>query len=812
MKQIIILIVLFFLFSGIKILPAQQTPFTYSKVEITIPNRVAMRNLAHKGLIFDHVQVIRKQAPSFTLRTIVNNMELDILKQSGLSYSVLVPDVIKDYQQRQALRSPIPPTRSDTPAGFELGSMGGYYTFDEVVTELDSMHLNHPDLAAAKQSIGLSIENRDLWMTKISHNVSQDEEEPEVFYTALHHAREPAGMMALMYFMDYLLDRYGSDDEVTYLLDHRALFFVPVVNPDGYVYNQQEYPDGGGQWRKNRRDNGNGWYGVDLNRNYGYEWGYDDEGSSPYPFSDTYRGTGPFSEPETQAIRDFVQSRHFTMALNYHTYSDLLIYPWGYVNALTPDSETYKIYATLLTAENRYNFGTGEETVHYTVNGNSDDWLYGEQTSKNKVFALTPEVGTSDDGFWPDPDRIVPLCKENLRANLDFAWLAGGRLQFQNYRIIADDNQNGFADAGETVQLVCRLKNIGRGAAPNISISLLSDDPYVQSDESTNTIHYDSVSSQKTLVDTFTVQVQSDASQGHAALLYVRIDQDGYAYRDTLRGFVLGTPSVLFWDNAENGTSQWNTGQGWDTVATDTGHCFTDSPHGQYADNADNALTLNSSLSLPSDRALYLTYRVHWDIERPFDFGTVEISTDGSSWQTLQSKSMVSASGKGEQQNGTFGYDGFSDYWHNEWIDLSDFQGESNVRFRFRLQSDGGTRRDGLYVDDIRVLAYTGPSAIAASGPLLPKKITLLPNYPNPFNMHTTVRFFLPQAQATRLQIVDVNGRLIRTLKNRILHAGWHRSSWDGKNNHGHSVHSGIYFLSLKAGEQTVTRKIVLLK
>ncbi len=793
-------------------LPAQKIPLTYSKVQVTIPNRTAIRTLAKQGLIFDHVTVVRKQSPAITIRTVVNKSELEILKKSGLSYSVLVPDVISAYQKRQTQQG-LPSLRgSDTPAGFELGSMGGFYTFDEVVTELDSMHLNHPDLAAAKQSIGLSIENRDLWMTKISHNVTQDEEEPEVFYTALHHAREPAGMMALMYFMDYLLDRYGSDEEVTYLLNHRALYFVPVVNPDGYVYNQQEYPNGGGQWRKNRRNNGNGWYGVDLNRNYGYKWGYDDEGSSPYPFSDTYRGSAPFSEPETQAIRDFVQSQHFVLAINYHTYSDLLIYPWGYVNALTPDSTTYKIYATALTNQNRYNFGTGEETVHYAVNGDSDDWLYGEQSAKDKVLALTPEVGSDADGFWPDADRIVPLCKENLRANLNLAWLAGGRLQFQNYQMIEDDNSNGFADPGETIRIVCKVRNIGQGSAPNVQISLTSDDAYVQVNSPSPTFSYTSVSSQSVLLDSFDVHIQSDAPIGHAASLYLHIEQDGYAYQDTLQGFIVGTPSIVLWDDAENGTTQWDTGQGWDTVATNTGHCFTDSPKGKYADNADNALTLNTPLTLPSGNALYLTYRVHWDIERPFDFGTVEISTDGSSWQTLQSKNMVSASGKGEQQSGTFGYDGFSDYWHNEWIDLSDFQGESNVRFRFRLQSDGGTRRDGLYVDDIRVLAYTGPSAIAASGPLLPKKITLLPNYPNPFNMHTTVRFFLPQAQATRLQIVDVNGRLVRTLKNRILHAGWHRLSWDGKNNHGHSVHSGIYFLNLKAGEQTVTRKIVLLK
>ena len=812
MRKPILFLFAFFLFNFSHFLQAQSAPETYSKIEITIPNRTAIRSLAKQGFIFDHVTVVRKQAPAFTVRTVVNSRELEIIKQSGLSYSVLIPDVIADYQQRQAQAAATPVRSSDTPAGFELGSMGGYYTFDEVVSELDSMHLTHPQLAAEKQSIGLSIEHRDLWMTKISQNVQDDEDEPEVFYTALHHAREPAGMMALMYFMDYLLDRYGSDDEVTYLLNHRELFFVPVVNPDGYVYNQQEYPDGGGQWRKNRRDNGNGWYGVDLNRNYGYEWGYDDVGSSPYPFSDTYRGTGPFSEPETQAIRDFVNSRHFAVAINYHTYSDLLIYPWGYVNALTPDSVIYKTYATILTDRNRYNFGTGEETVNYTVNGNSDDWLYGEQTAKPKVLAVTPEVGSSDDGFWPDADRIVPLCKENLRANLNLAWLAGGYMRFQNYRITDDDNQNGFPDADETVRLVCQVQNMGQGAAPNVTLSLVSDDPYLSIEGSGEFGPFASVASQTILSDTFTVHIHADAPNGHAAQLYFRIDQDGYVRQDTLQGFIVGTPSIVFSDDAENGTSQWSTGQGWDTVSVESGHCFTDSPHGLYANNADNALTMQSPVVLPSADALYLTYRTHWDVERPFDFATVEISTDGSTWQTLQSKDMLSASGQGTQQSGTFGYDGFSDYWHYDWIDISNFQGAASARVRFRLQSDGGNRRDGFYVDDIRILAYSKPSAVAQNNAVSPNRFVLLPNYPNPFNLQTRFRFFVPKSQTVRADIFDVNGRLVRTLANGQIARGWHSLTWNGYGKNGKIVHSGIYFLRLKTLSQTRTVKVMLLK
>src|SRR5690606_2209606 len=117
----------------------------------------------------------------------------------------------------------------------------------------------------------------------ISDQPDVDQDEPEVLYDALHHAREPASLSQLIFYMWYLLENYGTNDEVTYLVDSTEMYFVPCVNPDGYVYNWNNHPTGGGMWRKNRRVNGNGTFGVDLNRNYGHEWGYNNTGSSPDP-------------------------------------------------------------------------------------------------------------------------------------------------------------------------------------------------------------------------------------------------------------------------------------------------------------------------------------------------------------------------------------------------------------------------------------------------------------------------------------------------------------------------------------------------
>ena len=141
----------------------------------------------------------------------------------------------------------------------------------------------------------------------------------EVLYTGLTHAREPLSMMNLFYFVQLLCENYGTDPELTYLIDNREMWFIPVVNPDGYLYNESIQPNGGGMHRKNRRDtncvDGTN-RGVDLNRNYGYSWGANNTGSSPDPCSTTYRGTEEFSEPETAAVRDFVEDREFMNVLH----------------------------------------------------------------------------------------------------------------------------------------------------------------------------------------------------------------------------------------------------------------------------------------------------------------------------------------------------------------------------------------------------------------------------------------------------------------------------------------------------------------
>ncbi|HRI00945.1 MAG TPA: M14 family zinc carboxypeptidase [Saprospiraceae bacterium] len=316
-----------------------------------------------------------------------------------------------------------------TPLSFNYGSMSGYFTLEEVYRELDSMALQYPDLVSQRFEIGKSLEGRSIYAVKISDNVKKDEQEPEVFYNAVTHAREAITVTSLIYFMQYLLENYSNDTTVNCIIDHRELFFVPVINPDGYAYNEVNNPNGGGLWRKNVRKIKDSLIGVDLNRNYSYEWGKDDKGSSPNPISETYRGEAPFSEPETQTIRNFCKSRNFVNSIDYHSYGSLILFPWGFDKTQCEDDDLYFQITSEMSEVNGYNAGQ-PSFILYSVNGSSIDWMYGEQTEKNKIFGISPEIG-SIKNFWPSIGSIIPLCDQVLDMNMKHALNGGARLEIE---------------------------------------------------------------------------------------------------------------------------------------------------------------------------------------------------------------------------------------------------------------------------------------------------------------------------------------------------------------------------------------------
>ncbi|MCP4706253.1 MAG: hypothetical protein GY865_16780, partial [candidate division Zixibacteria bacterium] len=337
------------------------------------------------------------------LEVVIFPEELEELSQAGFGTEVVIDDMTAFFQSR------LDPTRD----------MGGYKTLDEINAYVDQMILDHPDLVSAKFNMGLSLEGRPMWAVKISDNPNVDEDEPEVLYTAATHCREMITPEVLFYFMNYLTNNYGTDPEATFLVDNREMWFIPVFNVDGYHYNGVTNPAGGGMWRKNRRNNGDGTFGVDLNRNWGLGWGYNDGGSSPNGIDETYRGTGPFSEPETQNVRDFIIDHEFVIVMDYHAYTNIYYLPYGYNSSMVPDHPLISAICDSMGVFNNYGHAV------MGINGCSSDWEYGEQTLKNKNLAILPEVGNASDNFWPPLERIPYLVSVNLEPNKLIAYLAG---------------------------------------------------------------------------------------------------------------------------------------------------------------------------------------------------------------------------------------------------------------------------------------------------------------------------------------------------------------------------------------------------
>ncbi len=347
----------------------------------------------------EHLDVIAFEFGK-SLKFITDDQELNELRSRGFDIVVEIPDLVEFNQARLA------PT-----------DMGGYRTFDEIVLALDTLHNLNPAITTEKFSIGQTLEGREMWVLKISDNPNVDEDEPEIFFNSAIHAREVITPLVLIETMRTLISGYGVDPHITELVDTREIYFMPCVNADGYAYNEFLQPNGGGMWRKNKRDNGDGTTGVDLNRNWPYLWGYNNIGSSPNTADETYRGTSAASEPEVQNLIAFIESRNFTVNVNYHSYSNLILWPFGYdYDVYSPDEPIFRALGDSIATWNGYHPTVGWEL--YPTNGDADDWIYGEQTAKPKIYSFTFEVGGSGDGFWPPVERIPALVNENIEPNL----------------------------------------------------------------------------------------------------------------------------------------------------------------------------------------------------------------------------------------------------------------------------------------------------------------------------------------------------------------------------------------------------------
>lgn len=661
----------------------------YQSIRVYQPTEETIAAIGRMGIPLDHIS----GKPGIFLDLTVREDETIELIARGIELDILINDLTGYYKARNR-----PAINRD----FPLGSMQGNYTWDELNERFDELHSLYPDIISERVVIGQSIEGRDIWAFKVSDNPNDDEDEQEVLYTGLTHSREPLGMMNLIYFVQLLAEEHSSDPELEYLINNREMWFIPVVNPDGYVYNESIEPNGGGMHRKNRLNTncGNGSNrGVDLNRNYGYGWGADDTGSSPNPCSATYRGESEFSEPETQAVRNFIVEHQFNNVLHYHSYSNIYIHPWG--DGSLPDEPNLTTLTEIGNEMARYNgypVGTGLSTIGYTVNGDAVDWTYGDQD----IISYVPEVGSAPQGFWPPESDVTQLCLDQVHPNKIFAFVGGSDIVMHSYDMSQDD-----IIPGETLELDIIIQNrglINSEGDINISIQALNDlisldiESYTMSEMDARDSDDFSIS----------IEVTSDAPLGSSSGVIVEIAcESSFTRVDTIE-FVIGQRQVILFEGFEDELVDWSLDGEWGpTSDAATGEfALSDSPEGEYQEAQESIAELDRFINLSYLNSPIVEFKAKWDIESNWDFVRFQANVQGLGWVSLTGRYTELGSGQSAQPFGEPGYDGVQNEWANEMIFLDQLSGAEILGFRFIQTSDNFVEGNGFTIDDLSISGF----------------------------------------------------------------------------------------------------------
>ncbi|MFI5348006.1 MAG: M14 family metallopeptidase [Elusimicrobiota bacterium] len=294
-----------------------------------------------------------------------------------------------------------------------------YHTYDQTMSELAAIAARAPDLSSVF-SIGRTWEGREIKVLRLCPDAAGQKPSrlPGILFIGLHHSREHLSAETPLLLARRLVESRG-DPQVARLLQSRDIYVIPMLNPDGAEHDIQ----GGryGLWRKNMRPGGRtgSSTGVDLNRNYAWHWGT--SGASPYPADETYRGPSAFSEPETQAVKAFVESRaNLTTLLSYHTFDEMILYPWSDTDAPMKDAEALKAYRAMAQAMGRMTGYTPMQSgALYASSGDTADWSWGTRGIFSWTFELTPKSGTSTyAGFYPGAAAIAIAVQANWRPML----------------------------------------------------------------------------------------------------------------------------------------------------------------------------------------------------------------------------------------------------------------------------------------------------------------------------------------------------------------------------------------------------------
>jgi hypothetical protein len=345
--------------------------------------------------------------------------DLAVLDGAGVGYAVLRNDVQAAVDAERArldaraVWGVDPQPRGTDPFFQEFRDLG------EITTFLNDLVAAHPGLIS-RETIGQSIQGRAIEVFTID-GAGDADSKPSLVFNAGAHAREWIAPMTVLYQMRELLEGYGNDPAITELLDRVSFRVAPMMNPDGYLYTWSNERF----WRKTRRNNGDGTFGVDWNRNFATGWG--GPGADSSTDSDIYRGPAPFSEPETQALRDYSLSMpNGAFHIDFHAFSQLVLYPWGFTDSPIPEPDRSiqrtlaEAYAGTIASVTGFDYLPIPGHELYIASGIATDWHYDQAGMYSFTVELRPSSGGLG-GFDPAPSEILPCAQENYAAVLQLA-------------------------------------------------------------------------------------------------------------------------------------------------------------------------------------------------------------------------------------------------------------------------------------------------------------------------------------------------------------------------------------------------------
>lgn len=735
------ILTLLFIFLTLQTLQAQDK---YSKV------RIPVKDPAAKSFAFDQLQLDHYEMKDDGLEVILDQEEIARLRASGHSYQVLVDDYVAYTTERnkrigehwseetartnfsvscnQASSIFTKPVSFGNGGSLRLGAATGYgyFTYAEMVSELQALATAYPSIVSVF-NIGTSEQGQTIYGIKISDNVATDESEPEVLFTGLQHAREAIGGTSLIFFAEYLAENYSADTRIKELVNNREIFIIPCLNPDGYAYNYSgasaSYPTtGGGLWRKNRRLVATSTYGVDINRNYGIDWGNCSGATtscgSNVPSDDTYYGPSAFSEKETQNVRTFVEAHHFVAAIDQHCYGPYYSLPFGRPSLhtmSTTDSYFYTAIPALMGTYNCHRAGNSPETVNYEVAGGIKDWLLmgdiGAGT-KGKIYGMTGEGGGGD--FWAPISQILTLCQENTMQNLQLAYAAG------SYYDIQDGSD--VALTAKTGTLAFTIRNIGL----TVGTATVSVVPVENMSSAGTSVTYTPTNYYDTYSGTISYTLPSTIANGYRVRFAWKVTAGGISVYDTVTKIY--NPTTMLYDDMEGSfATNWTTTSNVNTTAGKwaftTGdkyagtHSMTESPSGNYTTSTTRTVTYNSSFNFSDAANAYLNFWVKHRAENCRDKLQVQVSTTSSfssytvvcGSHTVAEPTLSGAGSLGGQPALT----GIRDQWTRVSYDLSSFKGNPAVYLRLQFTSDADASSytyeldDGFYIDNLKVVKTT---------------------------------------------------------------------------------------------------------